>query len=193
MGLAGEMLIESRWLPTFTGRLHRLKARHDELLLMVDELASAPTSSSNANPNEDRLRELRKKLEDSRNLAAENSTIVEAHARHATDISHRLYQEAIASRMVPFVNGVKGFPRLVRNLARELGKKARLDIAGSNTPVDRDILEKIEAPLNHLIRNALDHGIEKPAARVKSGKPPEAARSTAATRMCRAQERGVAV
>jgi len=174
MGLAGEMLIESRWLPTFTGRLHRLKASYDELLLMVDKLAVDRDGRTVSKPKEEHLRELRNKIEACRNLAAENNMIVEAHARHSTDISHRLYQEAIASRMVPFANGVKGFPRMVRNLARELGKKATLDIVGSKTPVDRDILEKIESPLNHLIHNALDHGIEKPAARVKSGKPPEA-------------------
>jgi two-component system sensor histidine kinase and response regulator WspE len=174
MGLAGEMLIESRWLPTFTNRLQRLKARHDELLLMADELAAGRADRTANKSNQDRLRQLRDKIETCRNLTTENNMIVEAHARHATDISHRLYQEAIASRMVPFANGVKGFPRMVRNLARELGKKARLDIVGSKTPVDRDILEKIEAPLNHLIRNALDHGIEKPAVREKCGKPSEA-------------------
>jgi two-component system sensor histidine kinase and response regulator WspE len=174
MGLAGEMLIESRWLPTFADRLHRLTAHHNELLLMVDKLTTDRDSRKVSKLGEERLRELRNKIEACSNLAAENNMIVEAHARHSTDISHRLYQEAIASRMVPFANGVKGFPRLVRNLARELDKKARIEIVGSKTPVDRDILEKIESPLNHLIRNALDHGIEKPAARVKSGKPPEA-------------------
>ena len=66
---------------------------------------------------------------------------------------------------------VRGFPRLVRDLARELGKQARFEVAGETTGVDRDILDRLEAPLNHLIRNALDHGLEMPDARRAGGKP----------------------
>jgi two-component system sensor histidine kinase and response regulator WspE len=73
--------------------------------------------------------------------------------------------------MRPFSDGVHGFPRLVRDLARDLGKKVRLEIMGKGTEVDRDILEKLDAPLNHLIRNAVDHGIELPEERVAAGKP----------------------
>ena len=58
----------------------------------------------------------------------------------------------------PLADGVRGFPRLVRDVARQLGKKVRFEVVGETTGVDRDILEKLEAPLNHLIRNALDHG-----------------------------------
>jgi two-component system sensor histidine kinase and response regulator WspE len=175
MGLAGEMLIESRWLPTFTGRLQRLKTRQDELLLMFDSLTDDLLVHSTGDTlMENRLGEFRKKMETCRNLTVENNLIVEAHARHATEISHRLYREAIASRMLPFANGIKAFPRMVRDLARELGKSVKLEIVGAKTPVDRDILEKIEAPLNHLIRNAIDHGIEPPEVRKKLGKSPEA-------------------
>jgi two-component system sensor histidine kinase and response regulator WspE len=60
---------------------------------------------------------------------------------------------------------------MVRDIARELGKKVRLDINGETTEVDRDILEKLDAPLSHLIRNALDHGIEPPEKRRAAGKP----------------------
>ena len=73
--------------------------------------------------------------------------------------------------MRPFSDGVQGFPRLVRDLARDLGKKVRLEINGKSTEVDRDILEKLDAPLNHLVRNALDHGIESPEKREAAGKP----------------------
>ena len=174
MGLTGEMLIESRWLPSFTGRLQRLKSRQDELLLMFDSLAENLADGTGVVIGKDRIAEFRKKMETCRDLAVENNLIVEAHARHATEISHRLYHEAIASRMLPFANGIKGFPRMVRDLSRELGKMVKLEIVGGQTPVDRDILEKIESPLNHLIRNALDHGIEPPDVREKFGKPNEA-------------------
>ncbi|MFQ3670663.1 MAG: response regulator, partial [Verrucomicrobiia bacterium] len=70
--------------------------------------------------------------------------------------------------------GVQGFPRLVRDLSRSLGKHVKFEILGRNTEVDRDILERLEAPLSHILRNALDHGIETPAERQRSGKNPDA-------------------
>lgn len=72
--------------------------------------------------------------------------------------------------MRPFSEGVHAFPLLVRNLARSLNKNISLEIIGKDTPVDRDILEKLEAPLNHIIRNACDHGIETPQERLAAGK-----------------------
>jgi two-component system sensor histidine kinase and response regulator WspE len=84
--------------------------------------------------------------------------------------SDRLYNEAVETRMKPFSEGLYGFPRLARDVSRQLGKKAELEIKGENTKVDRDILEKLEAPLNHLVRNALDHGLETQEDRIKAGK-----------------------
>src|SRR5207244_5321965 len=60
---------------------------------------------------------------------------------------------------------------LGRDMARSLGKQVKLDIDGQHTEVDRDVLEKLEAPLTHLLRNAIDHGIESPAERMAAGKP----------------------
>ena len=77
--------------------------------------------------------------------------------------------------MRPLADGIRGFPRLVRDLARDLGKQARFEVAGETTGVDRDILDRLEAPLNHLIRNAMDHGIESPDDRRAVGKPAQAA------------------
>ena len=71
--------------------------------------------------------------------------------------------------------GVRGFPRMVREVARDLGKKVRFEVRGEATGVDRDILDKLEAPLNHLIRNALDHAIEPPEERVAARQGVEAA------------------
>src|SRR5262249_57651027 len=69
--------------------------------------------------------------------------------------------------------GAHAFPRMVRDTARRLGKQARLELVGQTTEVDRDILEKLEAPLTHLLRNAVDHGLEPPAERAAAGKPAE--------------------
>jgi magnesium transporter len=75
--------------------------------------------------------------------------------------------------MLPFGSILRGYPRMVRDLSRELGKSCRLDIRGEATKIDREILERLDAPLSHLLRNALDHGLETSAERVQLGKPAE--------------------
>jgi two-component system sensor histidine kinase and response regulator WspE len=59
----------------------------------------------------------------------------------------------------------------VRDLCRQLGKRARLEVMGEDTEVDRDALDSLEGPINHLVRNALDHGVETPEQRAAKGKP----------------------
>ncbi len=75
--------------------------------------------------------------------------------------------------MRPFADVLAGQVRMVRDLGRSLGKQVRLEIEGEKTQVDRDVLEKLEAPLTHLLRNAVDHGIEMPDQRLLAGKPAE--------------------
>src|SRR6185437_9719247 len=93
-------------------------------------------------------------------------------ARRGEDLSGRLHHEVLTSRMRPLADGLRGFPRMVRDLARQQGKEVEFRVDGEGTGVDRDILEKLEAPLNHLVRNALDHAIEAPEERVAAGKRP---------------------
>jgi two-component system sensor histidine kinase and response regulator WspE len=110
-------------------------------------------------------------FEQCRQVLAERVGEFEDHAGRAEDLNSRLYREVIVSRMRPFEDGAHGFPRLVRDMARRLGKLVKLEIDGNTTEVDRDILERLEAPLNHLLRNAVDHGIEPPEERRSAGKP----------------------
>ena len=77
------------------------------------------------------------------------------------------------TRMLPIGKVFNKFPRLVRDLSRELGKKVKLIIEGEDTELDKSIIEEIGDPLVHMIRNAIDHGIEPPEERVKKGKPEE--------------------
>jgi two-component system chemotaxis sensor kinase CheA len=74
-------------------------------------------------------------------------------------------------RMIPVSTLFDEFPRLVRDLSRELGKDIRLEIRGADTELDKRLLEQLRGPLIHLIRNACDHGIETPAVRLARGKP----------------------
>ena len=97
---------------------------------------------------------------------------IEEFARGSEDLSGRLHHEVLTSRMRPLADGIRGFPRLVRDVSRQLGKQAKFEVVGETTGVDRDILDGLEAPLNHLIRNALDHGLETPEERAAAGKNP---------------------
>jgi len=81
--------------------------------------------------------------------------------------------EVIAARMTPVGEVFERFPRLVRDLARDLGKRIRFEMEGEEIELDRSILDEIGDPLLHLIRNAADHGIELPDDRVAAGKAPE--------------------
>jgi two-component system sensor histidine kinase and response regulator WspE len=84
-----------------------------------------------------------------------------------------MYDAALSSRMRPFADVLVGQERMLRDLARSLGKQVRLEVEGEATQVDRDVLEGLEAPLTHLLRNAVDHGIEAPVQRLLAGKPEE--------------------
>ena len=117
------------------------------------------------------IAEARTEAADGAQVLARRAGEFEEHARLAEDLNSRLYHEVIVSRMRPFADGAHGFPRLVRDLARRLGKAVRLEVVGSSVPVDRDILERLEAPLSHLLRNAVDHGVEMPTERRAAGKP----------------------
>ena len=73
-------------------------------------------------------------------------------------------------RMLPISFSFNRFPRLVHDLSRKFGKKVELKLSGESTELDKTVLEKIGDPLVHLVRNALDHGMELPAQRLAAGK-----------------------
>jgi two-component system sensor histidine kinase and response regulator WspE len=170
MGLAGESLVEARWLQPFAASLVKLKRHQDHLADDLDELCQLLTTDAFPLEGRSLAEEARNRLAECRRVLMDRISEFEVHARQSDDLNSRLYHEVLASRMRPFGDGVKGYPRLVRDLARQLGKKVHLEIQGEMTDVDRDILEKLEGPLNHLIRNALDHGMETPDERLRAGK-----------------------
>ncbi|WP_338754034.1 chemotaxis protein CheA [Bacillus sp. FJAT-52991] len=88
-------------------------------------------------------------------------------------ISGDLQNIILNMRMVPVETVFNRFPRMVRQLARELNKQINLEIIGADTELDRTVIDEIGDPLVHLIRNAIDHGIEKPEDRKAKGKPAE--------------------
>lgn len=84
--------------------------------------------------------------------------------------TRELQQSVMQIRMLPISFAFNRFPRLVHDLSRKLGKKVELRLSGEGTELDKTVLEKISDPLVHLVRNALDHGLEKPEQRLAAGK-----------------------
>jgi two-component system sensor histidine kinase and response regulator WspE len=172
LGLAGEYRVNTRWLETFAKSLRSLK--ENQLLLAdlferlhkVDHVSEAQGSQV--------LFEAQQQRTKCEELAGACISDFERFAYSSDGLAHRLYAEVLASRMRPFADGIQGFPRMVHDLARKLGKNVRFEVMGKTTEVDRDILDKLEAPLTHILGNALDHGIETPAERLAAGKPEQA-------------------
>jgi two-component system chemotaxis sensor kinase CheA len=86
-------------------------------------------------------------------------------------ITSDIQEGVMRTRMQPIGNAWATLPRLVRDLCVETGKRVDLQLSGAETDLDRQVLEMIKDPLVHMVRNAIDHGIEAPASRVKAGKP----------------------
>ncbi len=85
--------------------------------------------------------------------------------------TRELQERVMSIRMVPISFAFSRFPRLVRDMSQQLGKKIDLVLEGETTELDKTVMEKIGDPLVHLVRNSLDHGIEMPAVRKANGKP----------------------
>jgi two-component system chemotaxis sensor kinase CheA len=88
-----------------------------------------------------------------------------------TRLSNELQEIVMHIRMLPIGNVFNRFNRVVRDLSKELGKQVELTIEGEDTELDKAIIEEISDPLIHIIRNAIDHGLETPAERIAKGKP----------------------
>lgn len=172
MALAGESLVEARRLRPFVDSLLALKNSQAALWESLRQMEDR-WSSEGFDPARERdvISRAKQQAGRCRQLLNEKLEEFDDFARRIEDLSGRLHHEVLASRVRPLADGVSGFPRMVRDVARQLGKKVRLEIRGEKTGVDRDILEKLEAPINHLIRNSLDHGIEFPDERLAAGKP----------------------
>ena len=176
MGLAGECLVEVGWLRSFADSLLRIKGNYGKLAKLLERLLESSKlvdSKGQAVDLPALLAEAGQKTVEGRGLLADSLPQFEMFSRRLESLAERLCGEMVASRMRPFADGVGAFPRMVRDLARSLGKRVKLEILGKPTLVDRDILERLEAPLNHLLRNAVDHGIENAAGRQAANKPEE--------------------
>ncbi|WP_343742366.1 hybrid sensor histidine kinase/response regulator [Herbaspirillum huttiense] len=171
LSLTGESLVESRRLKPFSASMLRMKRVQREAVQALDLLQQKLAASQLDEFAQTTLAELRALMQTNQQLLGEQLIALDAFDRRSVNLSQQLYDEALACRMRPFADGTAGFARMVRDVGNALGKSVRLDISGNATQIDRDILEKLEAPLGHLLRNAVDHGIEDGSTRRAAGKP----------------------
>ena len=162
MGLAGESLVQTRRLRPFVDSLlaarraadRRCWRRSSGWRTACRGVRSAPTG---------RRAELLAKAEAAGRATAWKGWARRSRRSRTSRAAARTSPAGCTTRCSPagcgpLADGIRGFPRLVRDVARQLGKQVGFEVVGETTGVDRDILDKLEAPLNHLIRNALDHG-----------------------------------
>jgi two-component system chemotaxis sensor kinase CheA len=107
-------------------------------------------------------------------LAAIKNPLLQRKIAHMTRITAELQKTAMAMRLVPIGPLFRRMARLVRDLSRQFGKTVEMETQGDEIELDRTIVEELADPLMHMVRNALDHGIEAPAERAAAGKPEKA-------------------
>ncbi len=185
--MEGELRIIKQSMRELGDSLLRLRSQLREVELQADsQLQSRAPASGEENPEFDplefdrytRLQELTRMMAESlhdvtavqqsllKNIGEADAAVVQQ-ARTSRD----LQQELMRLRTLPFSTLSERLYRILRQCARELDKKANLDIEGGQIELDRSVLEKIAAPLEHLLRNAIAHGLETPAERTAAGKP----------------------
>ncbi|MBC2381695.1 hybrid sensor histidine kinase/response regulator [Pseudomonas sp. WS 5106] len=173
LDLSSKSLVETQRLKPYLASLQRLKRMQSQSVRALDALdGQLKTLDLNLEAQE-ALADTRRLLSEAQALLAEKTAELDEFGWQAGQRAQVLYDTALACRMRPFADVLAGQVRMVRDLGRSLGKQVRLEIEGEKTQVDRDVLEKLEAPLTHLLRNAVDHGIEMPEQRVLAGKPAE--------------------
>jgi two-component system sensor histidine kinase and response regulator WspE len=173
LGLAGETVVASRWVHSFATDLLRLKRLQNEVAQSLNGLRQQLAEMEVDERTQSQFIDLQNKAANSRQMLASRLDDLELFDGRFFNLSKRLYQEVLDCRMRPFADGIHGLSRMVRDAARTLGKEVKLEIRGEATAVDREILERVEAPLGHLLRNAVDHGLESPADRRLAGKSGE--------------------
>ncbi|MFP3755924.1 hybrid sensor histidine kinase/response regulator [Cupriavidus sp. SIMBA_020] len=174
LAMAGEAMVETHWLRPFGGAMQQARRQQMRALQALDGLQALLASADGTVPRlRAALAEARQLLEESHGQLSQRVEEIDQYDHRASRLSRQLYDTALSCRMRPLSDGIMGYSRMVRDLGRALGKPVHLTLAGEQTQVDRDILEQLDAPLAHLLRNAVDHGIEPPEVRRAAGKPEE--------------------
>ncbi len=161
-----------------------------DLAALTAKPAAAPATAPPAVPVEDIAASVRLSLATLENILSSVSELVltrnqilqgagtatpelKAHISRLNRAVSGLQEDVMKARLQPLQAAFSKLPRMVRDLAADLGKKIRLELEGEDTEIDRQVLELMRDPLTHLVRNAADHGLEKPGPRIAAGKHAE--------------------
>ncbi|MFV0663993.1 Hpt domain-containing protein [Denitromonas sp.] len=185
--IEGELRTQRRALLDLTENVIRLRNQLRELEIQADtqmqtRIAQAESEHTEFDPLEmdryTRLQELTRMMAESVNdvttvqhALLRNLDGADAALTSQGRLNRDLQQALMSVRMTPFDSLADRLYRVVRQSAKELGKRANLDVRGGRIELDRSVLERITSPIEHLLRNAIAHGIETPEARKQAGKP----------------------
>lgn len=177
LNLAGELVVEQEVLANHINELEglqKLAEQHERALQALEaELARLRFSPGQRQAIDARLAALRQAAGQIQGRVDQQAERFSRYTGQHNLLVKDLEQEVMAARLLPIATVYAGLPRAVRDLGQATSKKVRLELRGEATELDRKVLELLNDPLLHLVRNAVDHGIEPPEARIAAGKPAE--------------------
>ncbi|MBF2954655.1 hybrid sensor histidine kinase/response regulator, partial [Pseudomonas aeruginosa] len=173
LDISSKSLVEFQRIKPLADSLQRLRRLQSSASRALDVVRETVQETALDPQAQAMLGEARQLIGECQQMLVQHIADLDEFAWQGGQRAQVLYDAALASRMRPFADVLSGQARMVRDLGRSLGKQVRLLVEGESTQVDRDVLEKLEAPLTHLLRNAVDHGIEAPETRLAAGKPAE--------------------
>jgi len=173
LDLSSKSLVESQRLKPFLTSMQRMKRLQTNASRTLNGVHDALNEADTDPQTLALLADARRLVDECQQLLTQQASDLDEFSWQSEQRAQLLYDTALACRLRPFNDVLRGQERMIRDLGRSLGKQVRLEVVGKKTQVDREVLEKLEAPLVHLLRNAVDHGIESAEARAQAGKPAE--------------------
>jgi chemotaxis protein histidine kinase CheA/ActR/RegA family two-component response regulator len=174
MNLVGELVLGRDGLRGAIGSLSALSTEMSSDRQLTRHLRGFRQAASGGAPGgRQALGELGDELGRVERVLTDISQELDHSSSRLDSVSGELRDSVMKLRMVPVGGVFRKHHRTVRDLANSMGKRARLELSGEETELDKLLVEALDEPLMHLVRNAIDHGIELPAARIAAGKPPE--------------------
>ena len=170
LSLASKSLVETHQLNALMPSFWQVRHNQQLIISQLNSLQEQLTLNGGCIEMRQQLKEIITASNSIRYDYSECISKLDAIDRRASVISDHLHREVMASRMRPISDIVNVLPRVVRDIGRKLDKNVRLKMSGLSTLVDRNVLEKVDIPIKHIIQNAIDHGIEYPQERLRNGK-----------------------
>lgn len=165
-----ELLVQLTQFKSLKNTLLQLKDHDLHLIHLLDTIIHLPPEEASHYIRQKAIEETRHKIRSRMQYAWKAMEHLDKLTGRTNMFSEQLYQSLLANATRPFADCVQGLPRLVHSLSEDLGKHIHLDIQGKEVGVDRHLLDGIDKCLAHIVRNACDHGIERPVERSAKGK-----------------------